>query len=796
MEKKGAKMRHLLVIIVGTFVLADVLAIQSVGMAAERSIQPIGHLSPAEFQAYLDQHDPLWDQAPRAWEESAFIGNGMMGTTVWVGHGESLHWDLGRTDVYDTGKHRTRMPIGKLSLKLKGETTQFAMRQSLGRAEVTGTVKTSQGGVSWRSIIPHEKMVGLIEYVVSGKERPQFTFCQTPAVPTNVLRKHLRKKVDAKMAADEAFKKSAAVHTRLVTDFFDPKLAGFIEELSSDKDLFKNPEPSSGETDAINWLLQPFSSGGGYVVAWQIKEDVSGKGVLAYSIDYFDQGTPTVDQAVQIVSQAVQIGYNSISEKHQQWWRDYYSKSFISLPHFAMENYYWMQIYKMGSATRRDGVVLDEIGPWHSPTEWARVWNNINIQIAYHSMMTANHLELCEPFIRLFDSMHDNLRNAVPAKWNSNGAMALGRTMDLKGRMGWSREFGNLSWALHDYWMYCRYTGDDELMKTGLLPLLKGSVNFMLNALEIDSQGRYHLPPDISPEYSDKAFADTNYNLGLLRWSLQTLTHLNSQFHLNDPDLDRWQDVLTNLVSFPTNENGLMIGSEVPLDQSHRHYSHLLPFFPLAVIDPESAEGHELFKTSYNHWDRLEPKQWNLFSYYGAASMAAWLRDGDEAVKQLEGGFSKMAPNTFFGRIPAIESAMAGTIAIGEMLLQSWTHTPGDFRLRIFPAIPESWQEVCFRHLRAEGGFLVSAAKRDGNIQFVEITSLAGNPCHLELPFSGPFIITSGGGGASQGADQNGRQVLSLEIPKGETIQLISKSTHEHDVSLRIYPVSHQVKDR
>ena len=44
---------------------------------------------------------------------------------------------------------------------------------------------------------------------------------------------------------------------------------------------------------------------------------------------------------------------------HRAWWHRYYPASFLSFPDARLESYYWIQIYKLGSAMRDDGPILD-----------------------------------------------------------------------------------------------------------------------------------------------------------------------------------------------------------------------------------------------------------------------------------------------------------------------------------------------------------------------------------------------------------------------------------------------------
>lgn len=100
---------------------------------------------------------------------------------------------------------------------------------------------------------------------------------------------------------------------------------------------------------------------------------------------------------------------------------------------------------------------------------------------------------------------------------------------------------------------------------------------------------------------------------------------------------------------------------------------------------------------------------------------------GDEALAYLRSLMHLIKPNTMYKEAgPVIETPLAGAEAIHDMLLQSWGNI-----IRVFPAVPETWQEAVFHNLRAEGGFLVSAVSKAGQTTFIRIQSLAGEPCRL-----------------------------------------------------------------
>ena len=127
------------------------------------------------------------------------------------------------------------------------------------------------------------------------------------------------------------------------------------------------------------------------------------------------------------------------------------------------------------------------------------------------------------------------------------------------------------------------------------------------------------------------------------------------------------------------------------------------------------------------------------YSFTGGAALYAALGMGSPALEMLQNFLDGKSPasrlhsNTFYtesgGKNPVIETPLSAASATMDLLLQSWGR-----KIRVFPAVPEEWKEATFRDLRAEGGFLVSAARYNGQTDWVRIQSEAGEPCILKVP--------------------------------------------------------------
>jgi hypothetical protein len=119
--------------------------------------------------------------------------------------------------------------------------------------------------------------------------------------------------------------------------------------------------------------------------------------------------------------------------------------------------------------------------------------------------------------------------------------------------------------------------------------------------------------------------------------------------------------------------------------------------------------------------------------------------DGEGAAKALKifaehfclpntfhanGDQTKQGYANYTARPFTLEGNMAFASGIHEMLMQSHTGT-----IRLFPAIPVSWQDVSFESMRATGAFLVSARMEKRKITHVSLMSEKGRPCKLKNPW-------------------------------------------------------------
>ncbi|KRE64753.1 glycosyl hydrolase family 95 catalytic domain-containing protein [Paenibacillus sp. Soil750] len=690
-----------------------------------------------DWEAYMANNDMEWVVKPVSWDEGAFLGNGLLGTMVYGEEHASkrnvLRMVTGRSDVtairMDKPGFPPRVQLGELDLELEGKIYHpTQMRISLWNAELKATLTTTSGEVKLRSLVHSLDPVIAIEIeTTEGESGARFAWYPFPEV-------------------DPVLKNADGVN---LNQYVPQTEVAYTED-----------------EDGIRVCTQRYSGEDGCVTAWKDVQVSPNRRICWLSIAQ-GHSEATKAEAVEAVAQASAANFEEWVQAHRDWWHRYYQQSFVSLPDGRLESFYWIQMYKLASATRVDKPLIDNQGPWLTSTPWPGVWFNMNVQMSYSPVYTANRLEMGESLVHsLHANRHQLIRN-VPGPFQHDSA-GLGRSCSFDLQTNVEDEIGNLTWICHNVWRHYRYTMDDGMLEEVLFPILKRSVNYYIHLLEEGEDGCLHLPPTISPEYGSfmrTTVPDCHYDLSLLRWGCETLLAICKRLSISDPLNPKWEDILTRLVPLPVDETGFMVGREMPLAYGHRHFSHLLAIFPLHLISGETEEERALIATSLRHW---LAKEGDLrgFSMTGAASIAAVLGWGDEAMRLLQSLLLIIKPNTMYKEAgPVIETPLAGAESIQDMLLQSW-----GAKLRVFPAVPEAWTELAFHDLRGEGAFLVSAVRKDSSTQWIRVKSLAGEACLIKTGWHGRirWNIIGVDGTERVSGETVIHDELSLELKKGE----------------------------
>ncbi|WP_394828158.1 glycosyl hydrolase family 95 catalytic domain-containing protein [Pendulispora albinea] len=661
----------------------------------------------------------VWKKVPESWQTAPFLANARLGVQIYrdaAATGSVLKFMLSHSEVQDqraqweAGIGLSRLPIGYLTLTMAGGITGIDWELDLWNAELTGTVTTTQGSIQFSALVLKEQGALLVSMVPStGEASAAWAFQPLPSKTTRQIR---------------------------------------VPE-----DYVGNPPANIGTSGDTRYAEQTLLAGGGYTTAWQEKREGTRR-LLAATVVYGYPDSTGLGEATAAVRQVLATPPDGLVAGHRGWWNGFYARSFVSVPDKWVQRFYWIQLYKMASATRADAPVLSEWGPWFPEVgnSWTAVWWNLNVQVSYPLVQSSNHPEL-DAVTAAFRRFERNLPLSVPEAYRDGETYALShpgdwtlrpggtRTVGIPGTSKKTDQTGNLIWGLHNVWLAYRHSMDKTVLRDVLYPILGKALNFYARFLAEGNDGALHLPLTRSPEYADAE--DCTYDLSLVRWACATLVESARTLGIDDPRLPRWRDILARLVPYQRDERGTLIGRGVPLAQSHRHFSHLLWLYPLEELRWERPEDRALMKASFDHWASMRDL-WHGFSFAAASSMASRMAAPEEALSHLrfflDGNIvdkCQLTPNTMYreGSNFAIESPLAAAQSVLDMLVQSGRVVD------VFPSVSTTWADASFAQLRTQGAFLVDASRRKGRTEWIRIRSEAGSPLLLRHRIAGTIDV-------------------------------------------------------
>ncbi|MCQ2470575.1 MAG: hypothetical protein MJ147_00885 [Clostridia bacterium] len=687
-------------------------------------------------ESFYKNQNLKFNKFPKTQFEGAFLGNGSFGASLYHDEENTLIIKTGHNEVFDIRPKlpteyesepmfiSCRIPIGYFKINTPSAATECEEELDIYTAEFTGKITTENGGYKC-SCITDKNSDLIILKIKYADEKPQLQY--VPQKAMSPRQAHM-------IAIDD--------YNRLSKNYPEPKEA---------EDIFENE---------INTHFQPYFSYGGYAVSYKVTEK-DGEIFALISCAESEEGNSAVAKSVAIIENA-EKDIEKVLELHKKKWAEYHAESFLSLNDKKFEQFYHLQMYKLACAAKADGVPFDTCSVWlYEKTAWPDAWWNLNVELSYSPLYVSNHLDIAHSLTTSIKKNFENLKNNVLEEYRHD-SLAIGRATDKKIRgvvlepgkdnPDNKTELGNLTWAMYYCWQEYQMTLDKSILSEVVYPALKGATAYYSHFLYEGEDGKLHLPRTASPEYIGVKGGDVNYDMGLMRWGFATLNKVCEILGVDDGKIEERENILKNLADYPhDDEEGFYISAETKYEVSHRHYSHLLAFYPLRVCKDE-----KLLRTSLEYW---QSKKEALLGYSqtGAASMRAMLHEGNLALQHLNNLFKGfITPNSMYNEDgnPVIETPLSAATSMQDMLIQSH-----DGIVDIFPAVPDSWTDICFKNFRAWGGFMVDAEKKDGKTKFIKIHSLCGEKCIIKADAKLDYPVRTDG-------------LYEIKIKEGETVTI------------------------
>ena len=475
-------------------------------------------------------------------------------------------------------------------------------------------------------------------------------------------------------------------------------------------------------------------------------------------------------------------------QTHSAWWKAFWEKSSISLPDTILEKQWVLEQYKFGSAARADAPPISLQAVWTADNGKLPPWkgdfhHDLNTQLSYWPAYSANHLDLEEGYLNWLWKYRDCFKKYTKTYFGTSGMNVPGvTTLDGQPMGGWIQySFGPTvgSWLSQHFYLHWIYSKDKKFLREKAYPWISDVALYLDQISVKDEHGIRKLPISSSPEIHDNSIKawfpqTTNFDLGFIRWTFEKAEELANELGKKDEAV-KWKSILHEWPAFALDDSGGMaFAPGHPYIESHRHFSHLVGWHPLGVIDWSKGEkDQQIIKSTLAHLEKRGPDWWCGYSWSWLGNLYARAFMGDKAAESLrifsanfclpnsfhvngeqhDKGFSKMKYRPF-----TLEGNFAFAAGVQEMLIQSHTGI-----IHIFPAIPTGWKDLSFSTLRAAGAFLVSAEQKGGEVEKVEIISEKGGVCKLRNPFgTNPYKIKY----SWNGTFKSDKDILTIEFPK------------------------------
>jgi len=385
---------------------------------------------------------------------------------------------------------------------------------------------------------------------------------------------------------------------------------------------------------------------------------------------------------------------------------------------------------------------------WTDPPWMSSYTVNINLEMNYWPVDTANLGELVEPLVKMLEEASVSGARTARELYGARGWVMHHQTdiwrmtVPAHGVGGiWPMGGAWLSAQLWDHWLFTR----DRAFLVRIYPIMKGACEFFADTLVTDpATGRLIVCPSSSPENKPK-----KYGTQLVRGPTCDAAILRDLFSFTASaaeELGCDAEFSRKLIYLRGRLEPYRIGKWGQLqewsedldapDDHHRHLSHLYGVYPSAQI---TGATPDLFAAARKSLDA----RGDVATGWGMGwRLALWarFRDGERAYRLLVNQLRPMIasacsryeggtyPNLFDAHPPFQIDGNFGCLAgIAEMFLQSHELTPdGKVVLRVLPALPKAWVGGTVKGLRARGGYTVDIVWHEGRI--VDLKVYGGDP--------------------------------------------------------------------
>lgn len=718
--------------------------------------------TPIEQSMYLPTTKLSFNNLASTWDEATPLGNGMLGCLVWEKENK-LRFSLDRADLWDL------RPMANIDFEKWSFQDVYEHWKNDKYKAVQEVFDEPYDALAGPSKIP----TGALEFEIRNLGLVKSVELETATATCTVTWEN-GTVLTAFVQADQSVgwykfeNVPDSIHLTLIPPAYNlPGDGSRPDQAMGDLDQLGYPQGVVEVNDGTLTYNQEGWGGFTYQIhtEWERTEnELTG----CWSVSAHNPDWEKLSEASVVVAEAWMTGYNDGLTNHKDWWAKFWQQSHIAIPDRLLQHQYDMEMYKFGSVARSEGPPVSLQAVWTADNGKLPPWkgdfhHDLNTQLSYWPAYTGNQLELEIGFLNWLWE-HRPVFLEYTRNYFEVGGMNVPGVTTLEGEPmgGWIQySMGQTvgAWLGQHFYWHWKYSMDRDFLRNRAYPWIRDVAIFLDEISERTQDGRRKLRMSSSPEIFNNSreawFAETtNFDLGLIRWTYAKAAELAAELGV-DRDVARWEQLLSEWGELAVDpKTGLMFAPGFPYNESHRHFSHLMSYHPLGLLDySHGNEEQVIIDHTLRNLEAQGTDWWTGYSFSWAGSLYARVFEGENAARVLRtfaecfclpnsfhvnGDQCKAGHSNFTYRPFTLEGNFAFAAGIQEMLIQSHTGV-----IHVFPAIPEDWREVSFEDLLAQGAFLVSAERKEGHTVSVEVYSEKGGQLRLINPFGGQSFTVS-----------------------------------------------------
>ena len=256
---------------------------------------------------------------------------------------------------------------------------------------------------------------------------------------------------------------------------------------------------------------------------------------------------------------------DAVKQTHNQWWNDFWNRSFVHIGDDYLENLYHIRRYLMAAGSRAEYPIIYHAGLWQwnrDVRNWGALmgWNQLNTYVGLHAQ---NDCDLMLPHIGLYWRLFPKAKAFANKIFGVKDALYMGEPHSVRGwsaytqsedNRGHRNNFTVIPHITRFFMMQYEFTQDTDFLKIYTYPYAKAAGEMYVQYLKWDDKaGRYTIFPAKPYECGyGVLLKDTITDLSMIRYLFPRLIKYSEVLGVDADKREKWQHILDNLWEPPT----------------------------------------------------------------------------------------------------------------------------------------------------------------------------------------------------------------------------------------------------